>query len=228
MEGKPLKAIIWDLDGTIIHFNIDYLKARRTANRILQQHGIPKKVLSVKNAIFENVKTAREIFRQVNMTDSEINSIVSEVDDAVAKIEHDAALNATPIDGISQVLDFAHENGLKQSIYTFNRTDNALRSLETVNFSHYFDLIVGRDSVQNPKPHPDHITYIFNNLNVKADESVVIGDNRRDIMGANIVNARSIGLITKFSKYQSFEDADMVVNEKDLPFKLIEAIRKFL
>ncbi|MHA1234729.1 MAG: hypothetical protein ACTSQL_06545 [Promethearchaeota archaeon] len=41
MNEKPIKAIIWDLDGTLIHFKINSVKARRKAIRVLDTKGKP-------------------------------------------------------------------------------------------------------------------------------------------------------------------------------------------
>ena len=62
MTVSNIKAIVWDLDGTLIHFNIDWLRARREAIKILKRHGIPKHILTVKSSILENIKLAREYF----------------------------------------------------------------------------------------------------------------------------------------------------------------------
>ena len=55
MKFTPIKAIIWDLDGTIIHFKIDYIRCRRITIKILKKHGIPKSNLTIKKNIFENI-----------------------------------------------------------------------------------------------------------------------------------------------------------------------------
>ena len=36
-KRKSIKAIIWDLDGTLIYFNIDFPKARHEAIQILKK-----------------------------------------------------------------------------------------------------------------------------------------------------------------------------------------------
>ena len=156
-KRKPIKAIVWDLDGTLIHFKIDYIKARRTAIKILKNYGVPKNLLTVNISILENVKSAREFFAKEGVTQEKINKIIEEVDNEIIKIEYEAAQNATMIDGIDKVLEFAKNKNLKQAIFTFNTRRNAEISLKKVNLLHYFDLIVGRDNVTNLKPHPDHL-----------------------------------------------------------------------
>jgi HAD superfamily hydrolase (TIGR01549 family) len=228
MENSKIKAIIWDLDGTLIHFKIDFIKARKCALEILKKYQVPEEKITIKKSILDNIDVARKHLQTKGIIDNEINEMISEVDHAVSEIEYEAALNATMIDGIEKVLAFAEKNNLKQAIYTFNTTKNAEISLQTVNLLHYFGLIVGRDKVKNPKPHRDHILHICNKLKLEPSKILVIGDMYRDIKGAINVGAFSIGLKTRLSRSTELKEADLIVKEKELPEKLIKAINSFL
>jgi len=231
MTHTPVKAIIWDLDGTIIHFKIDYIRARRSAIKILKKHGIPKINLTIKKSIFENVGTAKDIFKSMGFNNEKIDNILKKIDREVDNIEREAAKIATMINGIDQVLAFAKRKSLKQAIYTLNTSQNARISLEKVNLLKYFDIIVGRDNVDNPKPHPDHLIFICDKINVDPSEILVIGDTSRDIEGALNAGARSVAIHTKISRITNmeiFRKANKIINEYEIPSALIEAIKEFL
>jgi len=226
-----MKALIWDLDGTLIHFKINFIKARRTAMEILKENGIPKEEITIKKSILENVKNAIKIFEQKGFDPERINNIVKKIDSEVSKIEYDAALKATKIDGIEKVLEFADQHDLKQAIYTYNTRKNAITSLKTVELLDYFSFIAGRDNVENPKPHQDHLLYICEQLEVKPEEVIVIGDTYRDIQGALNLGAKSIAIKTKtsgFSNKDVFEQADIIVPQDAIPGELIVAINQLL
>ena len=155
-----IKAVVWDLDGTLIHFRINSIKARRKAIQVLTKNGISKKELSVTLPILDNIKIAKEIFNKNAISEKNIQIILKQVNDAVIQVEHEAAINATLIDGIENTLKFVKKENLKQAIFTYNTHKNAEISLETVGISNYFDIIAGRDDVENLKPHPDHLNYI--------------------------------------------------------------------
>ncbi|MFX1364884.1 MAG: HAD family hydrolase [Promethearchaeota archaeon] len=227
-KNKPIKAIVWDLDGTLIHFKIDYLRARRNAIEILKKYGVPKKLLTVKFSILENIKYAREFFEKEGFHQNKIDEIIDEVDSEIIKIEYEAALGAEMINGIDQVLEYANRNNLKQAIFTFNTKRNAEVSLKKVNLLHYFSLIVGRDNTSNLKPHPDHLNYICKYLKVNPDEILVIGDTIRDIEAAINVGAYSIATHTKLAKVETLKKADKIIKENEIPKKLIEEIKKLL
>ena len=234
MVKKKIKAIAWDLDGTLVYFKIDFLKARRTAIKILKNYGIPKQSLSVKKSILDNIHKSKKVFNHLGYNSQIIEKILKEVDDEVIKIEHEAALNAIEVNGIKKVLEFAKKNNLKQAIYTYNTNKNAKISLETVDLLEFFDAIVGRDDVENPKPHPDHLMTICQKLGVNPSEIIVIGDTYRDIKGAQNSGAFSIAIETNVlsilssSNLEIFYGANKVIKEQENPSKLIEAIEEFL
>jgi len=222
---------VWDLDGTLIHFKIDWLRARRETIKILKKYGVPKHLLTVKSSILDNIRLSREYFGKAGYTNEETEVILKIVDKIVNDIEYEAALEATAVNGIEKVLEFIKDKNLKQAIYTFNTHRNAKVSLEKTGILNYFEVIVGRDHVKNAKPHPEHLTLICDKLNVKPSNIIVIGDNHRDIEGALNVGAKSIALKTKLTKLTNLEilkKADKIIEESEIPAKLIHAIEVLL
>jgi phosphoglycolate phosphatase len=232
MTNTTIKAIIWDLDGTLIHFKIDFIRARRAAIKILKKYGVPKNILTVKSSILENVSKSREYFQSNSTYESQkITQIINEVDGEINQVEYEAALQASHVDGIEEVLEFIERKNLKQAIFTFNTHRNAEISLQKVNLMKYFELIVGRDNVENMKPHPDHLLSICKELDVLPSEIIVIGDSSRDIEAALNVGAKSIAIKNKLfdlSKIETYQKAKKIIEENDIPLKLIESIKELL
>ncbi len=214
MSKKSIKAIIWDLDGTLIHFKINSIKARRDAIKILKNYEIPKKIISIDKSIIENITIAKSFMYDLGYSTEKITQIVNEVNSAVVKVEHAAAIKATLIEGIDEVLEYANRKNIKQAIFTFNTHENALISLQSAKINQYFEVIAGRDDVKNLKPHPDHLKYICDRLGVGFNEIIVIGDTGRDIEAALNIGSASIALNTKiplFLKRETFHKADKVI-----------------
>jgi len=232
MQAKnSIKAIIWDLDGTLIYFNINFVRARRDAIKILKKNGVPKPLLSVEFSILDNVAKAREFFKTQGRSKHLVSEIIKEVDDTITKVEYEAAQKAQMVHGIDQVLEYAQAKELKQAIFTFNTYHNAEISLNNVNIRHYFEMIVGRDNVNNLKPHPEHLTYICNQFKIKPSETLVIGDSSRDIEAAINVGAYSIALDTKKPNFfggEFINKADVIIELNEIPSKIIEVIEKLL
>ena len=231
MNKKSIKAIVWDLDGTLIHFKINSIKARRRAIKILRNYRVPKKELSIDIPILEAIKISKQFFIEFGFSSEKIKKINEEVNKAIIEVEHEAAIKATLIEGIAEVLEFAHEKNLTQAIFTYNTHNNARISLETAGITQYFDVIAGRDDIKNLKPHPDHIKYVCEKIHVQLDEIVIIGDTGRDIEAALLTNSRSIALNTKipsFIKREAFKKADKIIQPDELPNELIKTLEDFL
>lgn len=228
---KKIKAIVWDLDGTLIDFKINSIGARRKAIKLLKNYGIPKQELSIQESILENVKRSRLIFDQLGFSSKDIQKIINKVNDAVIAIEHQAALKATLTKGIETVLKFLKNKSIKQAIFTYNTHANALVSLKKAQIESYFKVIVGRDDVRNLKPHPDHLKRICEQLEVQIEEILIIGDTNTDIEAAINIGSPSIALntnIPNFIKRDAFKKADKVISVKELPNGLIKAIQEFI
>ena len=66
-----------------------------------------------------------------------------------------------------------------------------------LNFIHTFDAVVTFNDTGERKPHPAPFKAILNKLNVKPEETLMIGDwAERDILGA-----KNAGMKTAFAKY---------------------------
>ena len=155
----------------------------------------------------------------------------SEVKMNVIAVEKEAADKASLIEGIDEVLEFAKAQQLKQAIFTYNTHQNTLISLQKTKIEHYFDVIAGRDDVNTLKPHPDHLNYICDKLNVLFEEAVVIGDTSKDIEAALNVGCYSIALETHipiFINRDLFSKANKIIKPEDIPSGLIETLKEFL
>ncbi|MFW9781061.1 MAG: HAD family hydrolase, partial [Candidatus Heimdallarchaeota archaeon] len=137
MSKIPIKAIVWDLDGTLIHFKIDFIKARKEAIKVFIKYGVPKRLLSTEFKALDNVQIAKDYFTSENFSEFKVKRIMSEANIVIAKVEYDAAINATMVKGIDKVLEFVQKLNLKQAIFTYNTKENAEISLEKVNLLHY-------------------------------------------------------------------------------------------
>jgi pyrophosphatase PpaX len=59
----------------------------------------------------------------------------------------------------------------------------------------YFNSIITRDDVNNPKPHPDHLKLALDQLKVTSDKIIVVGDNPIDFECAKQLNALTVALL---------------------------------
>ncbi|WP_157351491.1 HAD family hydrolase [Aliarcobacter butzleri] len=73
--------------------------------------------------------------------------------------------------------------------------------LDNFNITQYFEVITGRENVENPKPHPEPIlkTLAQMNYDKNSDEVYMIGDTKLDLICANEAKVNAIGVLCGYS-----------------------------
>ena len=79
--------------------------------------------------------------------------------------------------------------------------------LKNFDLGRYFLVIMSREDVNNPKPHPEPLLKALEKLKVEPEESIYVGDNDVDVRAAKAANVKVI----IFSE-NSIKDADYNVN----------------
>ena len=66
--------------------------------------------------------------------------------------------------------------------------------LESLTLSGLFKLILGGDSLDKKKPDPLPLLHACEKMNVSAEQCVMVGDSKNDILAANAAGMQSIGV----------------------------------
>jgi len=57
-----------------------------------------------------------------------------------------------------------------------------------------FEILIGGDTLPEKKPHPAQLNYALQQLKVSAEQCLMIGDSKNDILAAKAANIASVGL----------------------------------
>lgn len=65
----------------------------------------------------------------------------------------------------------------------------------------HFEVIIGREDVENPKPHPEPVLKALEKLNYNSKEDIafMIGDTKLDLISASTSNINPIGVLCGYS-----------------------------
>ena len=223
-----IKAVIFDLDGTIARFNLDYKALRGEVRSYLLRVGVPASVLSVNESTFDMLKKTA-IFMKNSGKSAEAMEAIRNASLVIAeKYELEAAVSTDLLPGAYETLKALKQVDLKIGLFTLNSDKAANYILHRFKLGDFFGVTVPRNKINFVKPNPEHLEMALKVLGVAPEETVVVGDGNVDMESASELKAIAVGLPSGASKIEQLmrHGANYIITSiTDLPV-LIEKINK--
>jgi len=223
-----VKTVIFDLDGTLVSFNLDYKTVRAEVKGYLVKMGVPASLLSVNESIFEMLRKTETFVKNSGKLQKVLEEMRSEVLAMAEKYELEAAMCTSLLPGTVETLKALRGMGLKIGLCTINSEKSMNYILKRFGIADFFDVTVPRNKVNHFKPHPEHLEAALKALGASARDTVVIGDSSTDMQSARELKAIAVGLPTGVSTMEQLmsNGANYIITSiTDLPL-LIERINK--
>lgn len=181
---KPITTLLFDFDGTLLDTNELIIQTflsvlgRHYPGRFSREDVLHFIGPSLKQT-FETIEPERtdeliEEYRALNKTLH---------DDLVAEY-----------DGVPETMRLLKARGLKMAIVSTKRRETILHGLNLMGVTDVFDVIIGLDQVNQPKPDPEPLELALELLGSTPEEALMIGDNSHDIDGGKNAGVRTAGV----------------------------------
>jgi len=215
----PIKAVVFDLDGTVVNFNLDYKLVRAETIEFLTKQGFPRSIFSINESVFETLKKMEIHMRNHGREEKEISKLREAVLSIVEEHEMEAAHSTDLLPGILDTLKTLKEMGLKLALFTVNGKKSTSYVLRVLRLRRLFDKVVTRESVSMVKPNPVHLEAALKMLGVKPEEAVVVGDSVWDMKSARELRVVAVGVSTGISTLEELSraGATYLISAVDLP-----------
>lgn len=171
-----LKALVFDMDGTITHLTLPLEAMRRDTKKFYISKGLPPDTFEPADGISSSTGKAREYFLNNGYTKEDWDAMEAEMDKILSQHEGFAAATATPIEGSLEIVKKLRNLGFKTAILTNNGRPALNKIMEQVPLRENFDIIQTRHESPKPKPFPDGLLKVTSELGVGLSEVVYIGD----------------------------------------------------
>ena len=183
------KAIVFDLDGTLVDSAPDLMDAH---NYVMQKFGYNQKPTShirhlagrgAANMILDSLKEEEKPNPNIHkkMTEEFINYYRENI-----------SKKSQIIKGVNEFLAWGKSQKINFAICTNKMESLAKKLLKEINLIEFFDYIAGADTFEYKKPDPRHLTNILEILDVKKEDSIMVGDSETDAETARIAKVNFI------------------------------------
>ncbi len=217
-----MKAIIFDLDGTLLDSLQDLWLS---TNHALGACGMPQRSLSEVRRFVGN-GVGMLIHRAVP------EGTKPEVEAHCLKLfrQHYVAHcqdHTCPYDGVNEMLEALAARGLKLGIVS-NKLQAGVTELWETWFRESVTVAVGEGDGLRRKPSPDMVNRALSILGVKSSEAIYVGDSDVDLLTARQANMPCISVLWGFRSREFLlnEGATMMVNKPDELVTLIDHINE--
>lgn len=183
------KAVIFDLDGTLVNSIYDIADAM---NNVLLKH-------NYKTFDYETYKTfvghgVRSLVVKTLPESPEKSELINTCLEEMLDVYSKNCTNKTqPYPGILELLETLKSKNIKLAILS-NKEDGLTKKVATTILPDYIYPILGLKEEAFKKPNPKTLLEICNTLNVKPEESIYVGDTNVDIKVAKNANTLAVGV----------------------------------
>lgn len=183
-----VKAVMLDLDGTLVHSAPEIALAINLMLADLNRPVLPEK--QVESYIGEG---AAVLIKRCLNSQLDISRLNDEPDAALfAQAERsffshyaNNVSNSKPYDGVVEGLQALRDKGLKLACVTNKPEKFTLPLLQKSGLAEFFEIVVSGDSLPKKKPDPMQLQHICAKLDVHTFEAMLIGDSDTDIAAAH-------------------------------------------
>ncbi len=190
LDFARLRAVLFDLDGTLIETHIDFPAMTEAMQRLARANSVP-----------ESVTDGKDILGLVDAAAEDVQGRGG--DGAALRRTAFAELEAMEVVGCSHpvLLPGTRElllelvgRGVKVGIVTRNCRTVSVGLLARFALPHH--LLLSRDDVEKTKPHPEHLWDALRLLGEPANQAAMVGDHWMDIQaGVRAGCAATLGVL---------------------------------
>lgn len=187
-----IKAVIWDLDGTLLN-TLDDLAA--SVNAALAMNGMPlRSTQEVRAFVGNGIRNL--MIRAVPGGEANL-AFDKALEDFIRHYGAHSRDRTRPYDGILEMLDKLSAAGVKHAIVS-NKIDFAVKALSRAYFGERMCAAIGDDPSRARKPAPDSVLAAMREMGVTAQETVYVGDSDVDVLTARNAGVPCVAVLWGF------------------------------
>ncbi len=213
-----LKAVIFDLDGTLLDTLEDLSDS---VNKMLSETGFPERSIDeIRQFVGNGMKKLVERSLPEKTGKSRFDECYTLFKEAYGKNMNN---KTRPYDGITHCLEALKSSGIKTAVVS-NKNDDAVKKLCRSYFGDLIDFSKGVTHGIKPKPDPSAVNCTIEEMHLEKEDCIFVGDSDTDILTAKNAELKSIGVLWGFRDKNVLEKAgaDFIVK---IPEEIIDIIK---
>ena len=197
MPNPRLRAVIFDLDHTLVESMIDYGRMNCSVIHELVKAGVDPSILKESRSVVENLQEGKRYLALHDpafdpaQVDRRINALLT-------ASEMERVASARMIPGTIEAIELLEEMGLRMAVLTRGSRIYAMKLLDLTGLDGRLGQCVCRDDhpLEEAKPNPLAMRRTASLIGVHVEDCVYAGDHPMDLECATAAGARFVGVLT--------------------------------
>ena len=221
-------CIIFDLDGTLVDSAPDLMKAH---NYVMKKYGYPEQPQNsirflagrgAKQMIINSIITHEKI---PNISNSKkINNMTT---DFINFYKNNISTMSKLNKNVINLLRWCKKKSIHLAVCTNKPEYLAVKLLKELKIDSFFVFVAGSDTFEFKKPDPSHLTNILDILQIKKNNSIMVGDSETDSEAAFQAKIKFILVANGYTlKNEKNIKHDFLINDfntiKEISLKLLK------
>lgn len=187
--SQPLRAVLFDLDGTLVDSAPDLCNA---VNRVLAGLGRPPVPLERLRQVVSKGGRAMLSVALPDLSEAEREKLLPPF---LAYYGEALAVDSVAFAGVAELLATIEARGLRWGIVTNKPEGLAVGVVEGFGWTRRCAVLVGGDTLPQRKPDPAPIRLACERLGIAPGEAIYVGDDERDVLAARAAGMVSVAAL---------------------------------
>lgn len=194
-KTSQIRTFMFDLDDTLIHSTIDFVKIKRKTIEFYSTQGVSKGSLSPTMKTYELTEKAAAALTMKGLPAPEIYNIIQDASRLWNQIELENVGKTRAVTDARETLQTLKNRKVKVGVVTRSCRKYALTALTAAGLLEFVDIIVARGDCDKHKPDPEPLVQGMRLLGSTEEETVMVGDSMTDFQCSENAKVRFIGFV---------------------------------
>jgi HAD superfamily hydrolase (TIGR01549 family) len=193
---QALRGVVFDLDDTLILSTVDYARFKRLIIENISSKGENASLYSPDQGIVELIDRFADRMLRRGWTSEQLKASLDEFEMIMDGVEMERVHETRELEGARDVLEYLISRDIRVGILTRGCRDYAEEALRLTGLRDYVHAVECRNRSMPAKPNPEPYWHLVEQLGLRPEETVFVGDHQLDAVCAGRAGVRFVGVLT--------------------------------